>query len=158
MPYLQDEISASNVTCHAVQRLRRPRGMNIALWTVQAFLAAIFAGSGLYKGTQPRQRIVESGQTGVVWYSLPFIRFIAIAELAGAAGLILPWLTGYARVLTPLAAVGLAVIMVGAGVSHARLVRRGGPARRKERFNVAANIALFGACALVAIARMQQLR
>ncbi|HEY5926963.1 MAG TPA: DoxX family protein [Kofleriaceae bacterium] len=132
--------------------------MNIALWTVQSFLAAIFAGSGLYKGTQPKQRVVASGQTGVVWYSQPFIRFIALAELAGAAGLVLPWLTGRARVLTPLAAGGLAVIMVGAAASHARLARQGGPSRRKELFNVSANIALLGACSLVAIARAHQLR
>lgn len=127
--------------------------MNIALWVVQSILAMIFLGSGLYKGTQPKERIVASGQTGVVWYSQPFIRFIAALEVAGAAGLVLPWLTGQARVLTPLAAGGLAVIMIGAAVSHSRLVQQGGPRRRQESFNVAANVVLLAACAFVVVGR-----
>jgi hypothetical protein len=131
--------------------------MNIALWVLQSFLAAVFAFSGLFKGTQPKQRIIASGQTGVVWYSTRFIRFIAVVELCGAAGLVLPWFTGMARILTPLAAVGLGVIMIGAAVSHTKLVRERGPRQAKERFNVTANIVLLAACAFVAIGRWRML-
>jgi hypothetical protein len=46
----------------------------------------------------------------------PFIRFIGVVEVLGALGLILPWLTGIRPVLTPLAAAGLVIIMIGATV------------------------------------------
>ena len=46
-----------------------------------------------------------------------FVRFIGICEVLGAFGLILPWALGIRRELTPLAAAGLAIIMVGATVS-----------------------------------------
>jgi hypothetical protein len=40
--------------------------MNVALWVTQAVLAVVFAGSGAFKGTQAKEAIVASGQTGVV--------------------------------------------------------------------------------------------
>lgn len=131
--------------------------MNTTLWLIQVLLAGTFTFSALFKGTQPKDRIIATGQTGVVWYSVPFIRFIAACELLGAAGLILPWLLGCARILTPLAAVGLGIIMIGAAGSHARLVRQGGPRSARERFNVAVNLALLSACAFVAVARARML-
>jgi hypothetical protein len=131
--------------------------MNTTLWVTQSILAVIFTFSGLVKGTLPKDRLVATGQTGVVWYSRPFIRFIATCELFGAAGLMLPWWTGIARVLTPLAAVGLGIIMIGAAASHARLVQQGGPRAARERFNVAANLVLLAACAFVAFARGRML-
>ena len=45
--------------------------------------------------------------------------------MLGAIGLIVPWLTGIAPILTPLAAVGLALVMAGAVATHVR---------RKEQF------------------------
>lgn len=129
--------------------------MNVALWVVQCVLAVVFAGSGGYKGSQRKEVIVASGQTGVVWFPTGFIRFIAIAELLGAVGLILPWLLGVARPLTPAAAVCLSIIMVGAAVSHARLAAA--TARPREWLNVATNVLIFGACWFVAIARFAAL-
>jgi uncharacterized membrane protein len=49
-----------------------------------------------------------------------FIKFIGIAEVLGALGLVLPTLTGIATVLTPIAAVGLTIAMLAALVVHAR--------------------------------------
>jgi hypothetical protein len=46
----------------------------------------------------------------------PFMRFIGVAEVLGALGLILPGLTGIRPGLTPLAAAGLVIIMIGATV------------------------------------------
>ena len=43
-----------------------------------------------------------------------FLRFIAVCEVLGAIGLILPWLLGLRPGLTPLAAAGLVIIMIGA--------------------------------------------
>ena len=88
---------------------------------------------------------------------MPFIRFIASCELLGAAGVILPWLTGIARVLTPIAALGLGAIMIGAAASHSRLAHDQRPRRSKELLNVATNIAILAACAFVAAGRFRLL-
>jgi uncharacterized membrane protein YphA (DoxX/SURF4 family) len=118
--------------------------MNIALWTTQGILAAVFAFSGLQKNLRTKERLIASGQTGVKEFSLPFIRFVATMELLGAAGLILPWATRIAPVLTPLAAAGLGIIMVGAARAHARL---------HEPRNVAANLVLLALCVIVVLGR-----
>ena len=76
--------------------------MNSALWIAQGVM-------------------VETGQTGTAMYPLPVVRFTASMELLAAAGLILPWATGIAKVLTPLAALGLCAVMIGAASAHARL-------------------------------------
>jgi hypothetical protein len=76
--------------------------------------------------------------------STPVVRLIGVAELAGALGLILPGAFDIATVLTPLAATGLAVIMVGAMRVHAR---------RKEPQAIAFNAVLLIASALVLLGR-----
>ncbi len=118
--------------------------MDIALWVGQGVLAVVFALSGLVKVTQSKERLLATGQTGVRDVPLIGIRAIAVCELLAAAGLILPWATGTARALTPVAALGLAAIMVGAGVIHARL---------GEPRNVAINIVLLLICLILAVAR-----
>src|SRR4051794_15578662 len=95
--------------------------MNALLWTLQALVAAVFVSSGTIKGTQSKPRLLASGQTGVRDYSIGFIRFIAGCEVLGAIGLIAPRATGILPVLTPLAAIGLGIIMIGAARAHARL-------------------------------------
>jgi hypothetical protein len=118
--------------------------MNTALWIVQGFLALLFAYSAVVKGTWDRDRLVNSGQTGVQGLPMPLIRFIALAEICGALGLVLPWATGVAPSLTSAAAIGLGVIMILAAVVHARL---------GEPRNVAKNIVLLALCVFVAVAR-----
>ena len=118
--------------------------MNIALWICQGILAAVFLFSGLQKSVQTKERMIASGQTGVKEYSLPFIRFIATLELLAVVGLILPWATRTASVLTPLAAAGLGIIMLGAARAHARL---------HEPRNVATNFVLLALCVFVVIGR-----
>src|SRR3569832_2269507 len=113
--------------------------MNVATWIVQVILAAVFSYSGVYKGTHSKPQIVASGQTGVRWYSAGFIRFIAISELFGVAGLILPRRLGVAPVRTRVDAVALGVVMVGAAVSHARLA----PERPREWINVETDVELL---------------
>ena len=118
--------------------------MNLALWIVQGLLAAGFAYSAWCKTWWSRERLVAAGQTGVQDVPVPLIRFIAACEGLGAVGLILPWATGIALVLTPAAAVGLGAIMLPAMVIHARL---------REGQNVAANLAILAACMFVALGR-----
>jgi uncharacterized membrane protein YphA (DoxX/SURF4 family) len=87
--------------------------MNIALWIVQALLAALFIFAG---GTKLIMSIEE--MTKQMQIQLPgwFLRFIGVAELLGGLGLILPWLLRIQPQLTPLAAAGLVIIMIGATV------------------------------------------
>jgi len=118
--------------------------MNTILWVCQVLLATVFLGSGALKGTQSKERMLASGQTGIRDYSLGFIRFIASMEVLGAIGLIVPWMTRILPWLTPLAAAGLGIIMMGAARSHTRL---------REPRNVATNIILLALCLIVVIGR-----
>ncbi len=68
--------------------------MNALLWTLQAVLAAIFTASGLAKISQPKDRLIASGQTGVAPFPLPVIRVTAFCELLGAIGILVPRLVG----------------------------------------------------------------
>jgi len=92
---------------------------NITLWVIQGLLAALFLFAGSMKLVLPIEAMA-----GPV--SLPgwFLRFIGVAEVAGAIGLILPWLTWIRPRLTPVAASGLVIIMSGATV----VTVMGGPA------------------------------
>ncbi|MFJ6215140.1 DoxX family protein [Streptomyces sp. NPDC092296] len=92
--------------------------MNIALWITQGLLAAVFLASGIMKSTQTKAKLIASGQTGVAPFPLPVIRTVAALEIAAALGLIAPRLTGIVPVLTPLAAVGLIAVMIGAAIAH----------------------------------------
>jgi putative oxidoreductase len=92
--------------------------MNILLWLVQLVLAAAFGMAGFMKSTQPVDALL---QAGIAWASqvpLPLVRFIGIAELAGAIGLILPAATKIKPALTPLAALGLLTVMILAMAFH----------------------------------------
>lgn len=126
--------------------------MTVALWTGQILLAAIFAVSGALKSTMSRQRMLETGQTGAAAYPLPVVRFTAICELLAVVGLILPVLLGIAPVLTGWAAVGLAVVMVGAMAMHAKLAVT--QHKAAEWRNVGVNAVLLAVCVFVAVGRL----
>lgn len=83
--------------------------MNYALWTVQVLLALVFLFAGGMKLVLPIEAMTKQ-------ISMPglFLRFIGVAEVAGSLGLILPGLLRIRQGLTPLAAAGLVVIMIGA--------------------------------------------
>ena len=83
--------------------------MNIALWIVQVLLALLFLFAGSMKLALPLDKL-----TGPVALPGWFTRFIGVAELLGAVGLILPSLLRISPGLTPLAALGLILIMIGA--------------------------------------------
>ncbi len=81
--------------------------MNIALWVLQVLLAALYGFSGATKVFS-----YEQSKLMMPDLSQGLAAFIGASEMLGAAGLILPWLTGVQRRLTPLAAMGLAVVML----------------------------------------------
>ena len=86
--------------------------MNIALWIVQALLAALFLFAGAMKFIMPIEEMTKQMPSMPGW----FLRFIGVAEILGGLGLILPGLVRARPGLTPLAAAGLVVVMIGATV------------------------------------------
>jgi uncharacterized membrane protein YphA (DoxX/SURF4 family) len=118
--------------------------MNVFLWIVQAVLAAAFAMSGLAKVALPRARLAGM-YPWVPDFTMATVRFIGVMALLGAIGLIAPAAAGIAPVLTPIAATGLAVLMVlAAATVHIP---------RKEPSAVVVNTVLFVLAALVAWGR-----
>jgi len=85
--------------------------MTYALWIVQGLLALLFLFAGVMKLIMSVEEMTRDVQMPGA-----FLRFIAVAELLGAIGLILPALLRIKPGLTPLAAAGLAIIMIGATV------------------------------------------
>jgi putative oxidoreductase len=86
--------------------------MNIALWVVQGLLAAFYGMAGSAKTFQTAKTRENPQMTWAHGQSDGFIRFVGIAELLGALGVILPLLTGILPWLTPLAAIGLSLIQL----------------------------------------------
>jgi DoxX-like family len=95
--------------------------MDTAVWIVAALLAALFLVTGLTKITQPRLKMAEGPMEWAADVTDGQFRTVGVLELLGAAGLILPAVLGIASTLVPLAAIGLALTMVGAIVTHLRL-------------------------------------
>jgi uncharacterized membrane protein YphA (DoxX/SURF4 family) len=119
--------------------------MDILLWAAQLILAVVFAASGAAKLTMARDRLLATGQTGIAMFPMPVVRFTAAMEVLAAVGLVAPWLSHTATVLTPLAAAGLCVVMIGAAWAHSRL---------HEPKAVAANAVLFALAAFVTLGRL----
>ena len=84
---------------------------NTTLWVVQGLLAAVFLFAGVMKLV-----LAPEAMAGPVALPTLFLRFIGVAEVLGAIGLILPGLLRIHAELTPLAAGGLTIIMIGATV------------------------------------------
>jgi len=91
--------------------------MNIVLWIVQALLAALFLFAGSMKFMMPIEEMTKQMPGMPGW----FLHFIGAAEILGGLGLVLPGLLRIKTGLTPLAAAGLAVIMIGATVISAKI-------------------------------------
>src|SRR5215204_374906 len=85
---------------------------NAVLWTLQGLLAALFLFAGAAKLMMDPVELATQAHMPAA-----FLQFISVCELLGAIGLVLPWLTGIRPSLTPLAAVGLVVIMIGAVIT-----------------------------------------
>jgi DoxX-like family len=95
--------------------------METVLWIVQVLLAAIFLITGAIKLTQPREKLAAGPMRWAADVTDGQFRLIGLLEVLGAAGLILPAALDIAPGLTPLAATGLALTMVGAALTHLRL-------------------------------------
>ncbi len=116
--------------------------MNIVLWIVQVLLAIMFFMAGVMHGFQQERAKAQFRWPADV--SPGLLTFIGVSEILGAVGLILPALTGVLPWLTPLAALGLAVVMLLAIGFHAM---------RREYPNIVVNLILLVLAAFVAYGR-----
>lgn len=86
--------------------------MDILLWVLRILLAVAFIGAGAVKLVQPREKLRERMGWVDDW-SDNLVKAIGAAEVIGGIGLLIP-------TLTPFAASGLVIIMIGAVVTHLR--------------------------------------
>jgi len=119
--------------------------MNVFLWIVAGFLAFVFLSTGLLKLVRTKGQLAATGIGWVEDFGPGTIRLIGILEVLGALGLILPAVTGIAEVLVPVAAIGLALNMLGAMSVHIR---------RKEALLVVMTGVLAFLCAFLAWGRL----
>lgn len=118
--------------------------MTIAVWIVSGILAALYLLAGVQKLFLPEETIMKRfPYTETV--GLRVTRVVGAFEILGAIGIIVPVLTGILPVLTPIAAIGLALLQAGAIVVHLR---------RNEAKVVPANLALLLIAAFVAVVRL----
>ena len=117
--------------------------MGIALWVVQVLLALAFLGAGATKLSQPKEKLLKN-MAWVEDFSQRTVRLIGTLEVLGAIGIVSPALTGILPWLTPLAALGLVLLMIGAALTHLR---------RTEYGYIAMNVVLLVLAAFVAYGR-----
>jgi uncharacterized membrane protein YphA (DoxX/SURF4 family) len=120
--------------------------VNIALWVAQVLLALVYLAAGGLKVVRPREQLVASGNLDWMKDSSDAgVKAVGLVEILGALGVILPRLTGIAPILTPIAAIGLVVVQLGALRVH--LVRN-------ERQPLPANVFLLLLAAFAAVGRL----
>jgi len=117
--------------------------MGIALWVAQVLLAVAFLGAGAAKLSQTKKKLAKT-MAWVEDFSQRTVRLIGTLEVLGAIGVVLPALTGILPWLTPLAALGLVLLMAGAVYTHLR---------REEGSAVVPPAVLLLLAALVAVGR-----
>ena len=120
----------------------RRKGLHVALWVLQVLLAVQFAFAGGMKVFATDTFIGMSAWAADV--PQPLLLFIGVAEMLGALGLVVPRATGIRPWLTPLAAAGLAVVMLLAAGFHAT---------RGEWGSIGLNVVLSALAAFVAYGR-----
>jgi hypothetical protein len=119
--------------------------VHTALWVVAGLLATVFLVAGSSKLFIPREKLAKAPGGGwVLDFSAGFVKALGAVEILGAVGLILPALLDIAPVLVPLAASGLATIMVGAAIVTYR---------RREFKHVLLNLTYLAVAAFVAWGR-----
>jgi hypothetical protein len=89
--------------------MRATNKSSVALWTVQAILAALFLFAGIFKLVGPAALMTKG-----VAIPVGLLRFVGFVETLGALGLLLPGIFKIRRELTPVAAAGLVIVMSGA--------------------------------------------
>jgi uncharacterized membrane protein YphA (DoxX/SURF4 family) len=91
--------------------------MNILLWIIQILMALLFLFAGGMKLFIPADVLQSQAPPNAIHFSNWFLKFIGVCEVLGGLGFVLPGVTRIRRGLTVVAALGLAVIMMGAVVT-----------------------------------------
>jgi uncharacterized membrane protein YphA (DoxX/SURF4 family) len=117
--------------------------VNIVLWIAAGLLALAMLGAGVTKAAQSKDKL-RKNMGWVDDYPDSMVKAIGVLEILAAIGLILPAVLDIAPILVPLAATGVAIIMIGAIVVHAR---------RKEYQGLPVNVILLVLAVLVAWGR-----
>lgn len=94
--------------------------MQIALWIASGLLAIAMVGAGGVKLATPRDQLMKKMKWAATW-SDRNVKLLGLAEVLGGLGVVVPHLTGILPVLTPIAAVCLSVLMIGAVKTHVDL-------------------------------------
>lgn len=123
--------------------LKGLRKMNSVLWIVQILLAFMFLITGLMKAFNYAK--AKESLPWVKGISKGLVTFIGVAELLAGVGFILPIALNILPVVTPVAAIGIAIIMILSALFHLR---------RKEYSGIVFNIVLLALAFFVAIGRM----
>jgi hypothetical protein len=137
------EKGSRKMTTTANTEQRPGKTIRIILWTLQVFLSLMFGFAGAFKLTTPLGELAAR----MPWVAaVPdlLVRFIGVAELTGALGLVLPSITRIKPKLTVLAACGLATVMLLATAFH---VSRG------ERKTIVGNLLLASLLLFIAWGR-----
>ena len=95
--------------------------MSVALWIAAIVLALAMLGAGSMKLIRSRDQLVAMSMGYAAHFPPGAIKAIGALEVLAAIGLIVPALTGIAPVFVPLAATGVALLMLGAIITHVRL-------------------------------------
>jgi hypothetical protein len=93
--------------------------MNTIVWILQSILALFFIMPGIGKISSTREKHISDGHIKPDGNLIP-TRILGVLELLGCLGIILPWLTGIAPILTPITAVGYCLIMAAGIIVHTR--------------------------------------
>ena len=137
---LQKQIKTLKQTKIFMKQQPRSKALHITLWVLQTLLAAMFLMSGLMKVSQPIEKLSQS----LAWtaqVSELLVRFIGVAEVLGALGLILPSLLRIKPRLTVTAALGLALVIVFAWAFHISSSENGAIGMNVVLLSIAAFIA-----------------
>jgi uncharacterized membrane protein YphA (DoxX/SURF4 family) len=105
-------VPASAASSRQTQHRTRHRTRHRLLWAAQILIALLFLFAGSMKFVLPADKM----QQGSIILPMAFIHFIGVCECLGALGLLLPGLLRIRTSLTPLAAAGLTIIMIGATI------------------------------------------
>jgi hypothetical protein len=121
--------------------------MDVLGWILAGLLAAAYLAAGVTKLVQPKEKLLAN-MGWVEDFTSAQVKAIGAVEILGAVGVVMPWLLDIAPVLTPLAAVGLALLQAGAIRTHVR---------RKEPQVLPINVTLLVLAVAVAVIRFAQL-
>jgi hypothetical protein len=123
--------------------------VNALAWILAGLLAALYLAAGTTKLLQPKEKLLATGNMNWVEdFDGGQLNAIAALEILGAVGVVLPWALDVAPVLTPVAALGLAIVQAGAIRTHLR---------RGETQVLALNAVLLVLAVVVAALRFAQL-